>query len=91
MTDQPEKSRTRYQERVIRNYYRNRRALALQKLGEHITELYLEQGAARRRRWGYIRRALEQLDVPKSRIEHLVQQDDPALLARLMQELQARG
>ncbi len=90
MTNRPEKSRTRYQEQVIRNYYRNRQTLALQKLGEHITELYLEQGAARRRRWGYIRRALQQLDVPASRIDHLVEQDDPELLARLMQELQAK-
>ncbi len=89
MAAESEKSRSRYQEQVIRNYYRNRRALALQKLGEHLTELYLEQGAARRRRWGYIRRALEQLDVPPSRIEHLMQQDDPVLLARLIQELQA--
>ena len=85
-----EKSRSRYQQQVIRNYYRNRKAIALQKLGEHLTELYLEQGAARRRRWRYIRQALEQLEVPASRIEHLVQQDDPTLLARLIQELQSR-
>ena len=79
--------RTPYQQQVIRSYYRNRRALALQKLSEHVTELYLAQGAARRRRWHYIQQALRQLQVPQSRIDHLRRQDDPALLARLVKEL----
>ncbi len=85
--DSSEKPRTRYQQQVIRNYYRNRRAIALQKLSEHVSELYLAQGAARRRRWQYIVRALEQLEVPQSRIEHLRKQDDPQLLARVVKEL----
>ncbi len=74
-------------QRVIRNYYRNRKALALQKLSEHVTELYLARGAARRRRWDPIPRALVQLGVPGSRIEHLRRQAGPELLARLVKEL----
>ncbi len=83
--------RTRYQENIIKNYYRNRDALALQKLSEHVTELYLETGKARQRRWKHIVAALEKLEVPASRIQHLQQQDDPALLARLVEELMSRG
>ena len=33
--------------------------------------------------------ALEKLGLPASRIEHLRQKDDPALLAQLVQELQS--
>lgn len=83
--------RSNYQERIIRNYYQNQDALALQKLSEHITELYLSEGKARAQRWKHIVAALEKLKVPASRIEHLRQKDDPALLAKLVEELMARN
>ncbi len=83
--------RSKHQQKVIKNYYENREAISLQRLGELVTELYLAEGKKRERQWGYVRAALEKLKVPNSRIDHLVQQDNPALVAKLVEELLAKG
>ncbi|GIX02550.1 MAG: hypothetical protein H5U08_15915 [Thermogutta sp.] len=91
MTDKPQHSqpeRTPYQEAVIRRYYENRDTLMLQKLGDMIGELYLAEGKARQRLWKRIEAALRNLNVPESRIAHLVKTDNPEYLARLYEELQ---
>ena len=82
--------RSSHQEKIIRNYYRNQDALALQKLSEHVSELYLAEGKARAQRWRFIVAALEKLEVPPSRIEHLRAKDDPALVAKLVEELMSK-
>lgn len=82
--------RTKYQQRIIRNYYQNQDALGLQRLGEQVTELYLAEGKARIRLWQQVEKNLEKLKVPASRIEHLVRSDNPALLAKLLEELLAK-
>ena len=82
--------RSSHQERIIRNYYQNQEPLALQKLSEHVSELYLAEGKARSQRWKYIVAALEKLRVPASRIKHLEEKDDPSLLAKLIEELMAK-
>ncbi len=82
--------RSNYQDRVIRNYYRNQGAISLQKLGELVGELYLAEGKARTRLWQRTSKALQSLKVPPARIEHLVQADDPSLLAKLVEELIAK-
>ena len=82
--------RSKYQQKIIKNYYDNQETLLLQKLGEHVTELYLSEGKARAKRWKTIVVALAKLKVPASRIEHLEKSDDPALLAKLLEELLAK-
>jgi hypothetical protein len=82
--------RTKYQQNIIKNYYQNQEAIGLQKLGEHVTELYLAEGKARERRWKQIVSTLEKLKLPPARIQHLVQQDNPALVAKLLEELLAK-
>jgi hypothetical protein len=82
--------RSKYQQKIIKNYYEHRDAISLQRLSELVTELYLAEGKARQRQWKYIRAALEKLKVPPTRIEHLVKQDDPALVAKLVEELLAK-
>ncbi len=82
--------RSKYQQKVIKNYYDNREAISLQRLSELVTELYLAEGKAREKQWKYIRGALEKLKVPASRIEHLAKQDNPALLAKLVEELMSK-
>ena len=81
---------SKYQQRIIKNYYDNQGAILLQKLGEHVTELYLAEGKARAKRWQSIVAVLEKLKVPASRIEHIRESDDPALLAKLLEELLAK-
>lgn len=82
--------RTKYQEKIIRNYYQNQDSIQLQKLSEHVTELYLSEGKARARRWQNILAVLKKLKIPEDRIQHLYKQDNPALLAKLVEELMAK-
>ena len=84
------KQHSKYQQRIIKNYYNNRGAISLQRLSELVTELYLAEGKAREKQWGYIVGALEKLEIPQSRIDHLRAQDDPQLLAKLVEELMAK-
>ncbi|HEX4131117.1 MAG TPA: hypothetical protein VHZ24_13840 [Pirellulales bacterium] len=82
--------RTKYQQKIIKNYYDNYDTLALQKLGEQVTELYLAEGKKRAATWKRIAGILAKLKVPASRIEHLVKADNPSLLAKLLEELLAK-
>lgn len=84
MTD---KEYTPYQQRIIRHYYQNQQAIMLQRLQEIASELYLAEGKARQRLWRRAAAAMEKLQVPPTRIEHLVRTDNPAYLAKLIQEL----
>lgn len=82
---------SKHQQNIIRNYYENRDSISLQRLSELVTELYLAEGKGREKQWKYILAALEKLKIPADRIEHLRKQDNPALLAKLVEELMAKG
>jgi hypothetical protein len=81
---------SKYQQKIIKNYYENRDAISLQRLSELVTELYLSEGKARERQWKFIVGALERLKLPADRIEHLRKKDDPKLLAKLVEELMTK-
>jgi len=81
--------RSKYQERIIKNYYNNQDNILLQRLSDLVSDLYLSEGKARARIWLRATTAMEKLKVPASRIEHLLKKDDPALLAKLIEELLA--
>ena len=81
---------SKHQQRIIRNYYQNRDAISLQRLQELVTELYLAEGKKREKQWEYIISALEKLGLPQKRIEHLRAQDDPRLVANVVEELLAK-
>jgi hypothetical protein len=85
-----DKKYSKYQQKIIKNYYENREAISLQRLSELVTELYLAEGKARERQWKFIVGALQKLRVPEERIEHLRKKDDPKLLAKLVEELMAK-
>ena len=82
--------RSNYQQRVIKNYYKNREAISFQRLSELVTDLYLAEGKKREQIWKRIAGALEKLEVKPSRIEHLVAQDNPSLVASLVNELMGK-
>lgn len=82
---------SKYQQKVIKNYYDNRESISLQRLSELVTELYLAEGKKREKQWDYLVTAMEKLKIPASRIEHLRKQDNPALVAKLVEELLAKG
>jgi len=79
--------RSAYQQRVIRDYYKNRDAIMVQRLGELITDLYLAEGKARQRLWKRVAAALEKLEVPKKQVQHLVDSDNPTLVANLLKQM----
>ncbi len=79
--------RTPHQQRIIRNYYRNRDTIAVQRLGELVTDLYLAEGKARQRLWQRAATALAALEVPQTQIDHIVRSNDPETLARLVKQM----
>ncbi|MDO4559235.1 MAG: hypothetical protein Q4C47_09730, partial [Planctomycetia bacterium] len=82
-----ERNYTPYQQKVIRDYYRNQDDNMVRKLGEMISDLYLSEGKKRKQIWTRIAAALRNLKYPEERIHYLVSRDDPTLLARLYEEL----
>jgi hypothetical protein len=78
--------RTKHQEKIIKNYYRNRDAIALQKAMEQVTELYLSEGKKRATIWQRLLGNLEKIGLPADQIKHLQEQDDPALVAETLKK-----
>jgi hypothetical protein len=82
---------SKYQQKVIRNYYQNRDSIALQRAQEIITELYLAEGKKRTRQWQLLANHLAKLGLPQKQIDHLIQQDNPAVVAQVVQDLWSKG
>ena len=78
---------TRHQEKIIKRYYDQRSEIAVQRLQELVGDLYLAQGKKRQQHWKNIALHLESLKVPQPTIDHLRQQDNPELVASLLQKL----
>lgn len=81
---------TRYQQNVIKNYYKNREALSLQRLQEMVTDLYLAEGKKRTQQWKQVAKHLDKLGLKPARIQHLVASDDPAQIAKIVEQLMAK-
>lgn len=82
----PMENFSRHQQKIIKNYYQNRESIALQRVQELTTELYLADGKKREKVWDQLALHLEKLGVPPDRIAHLRSQDKPELVAKLIQE-----
>jgi hypothetical protein len=81
---------TPHQQRIIKRYYGNQDTILRQRLAELVSELYLAEGKKRDRAWQSAAGAMQKLGVPQSRIDHLLKQKNPALLAQLVQELEGK-
>ena len=79
--------RSPYQQRVIRDYYHNQDAILMQRLGDLVTDLFLAEGKSRARLWKRVSTTLEKLKVPKDQVQHIIQSDNPSLLANLLKQL----
>jgi hypothetical protein len=77
-----------HQQKIIKRYYENQEALAVQRLAELVSDLYLATGKKRQRVWENLESAIQKLAIPQARIDHLKKQDNPALVAELVKELQ---
>jgi hypothetical protein len=81
---------TPYQQKIVKRYYDNKDIIQRQRLAELVGELYLLEGKKKERAWAAAATAMQKLGVPQSRIDHLVNKRDPALLAVLVKELEAK-
>lgn len=78
---------TPYQQKIIKRYYDNFDSIKSQRLAELATELYLAEGKKRDRLWGQVEQTLRKLEFSESRINHLMEKRDPALLVGIVKEL----
>jgi hypothetical protein len=85
-----DKDYTPYQQKIIKRYYNNLDALSRQRLAELVGDLYLAEGKKKKKLWEAAAAAMQKLGVPQSRIDHLVAQQNPALLAELVKELEKK-
>ncbi len=83
--------RSKYQDRVIKNFYQNREAIALQRVQELVTEIYLSEGKKREKQWALLRGHLEKLGLKEERIEYLFEKNDPALIAKVVEEFLSKS
>lgn len=81
---------TPYQQKIIQRYYDNHGTIQRQRLAELVSELFLAEGKKRQKAWVAAAAAMQKLGVPQSRIDHLVKQDKPALVAELVKELEGK-
>ncbi len=81
---------TPYQQKIIRRYYDNLDTVKLQRLAELVGELYLATGKKQERAWQNAAQAMQQLGVPQARIDHLLRQKRPELVAELVKELEGK-
>jgi len=81
---------TPHQQKIIKRYYANQDALSFQRLTELVSDLYLSEGKQRIRVWKTVAGTLQKLGLPQSRIDHLVKQDNPSLVAEVVKELEKK-
>lgn len=84
-----EREYSKYQRKVISRFYDNREQLDHQRLGELVTSLYLATGEKQKAKlWKSAEEAMTRLKVPPSRVAHVMAQQDPAVLASVVDDLQ---
>jgi hypothetical protein len=80
-----------YQKKIIDRYYKNFDAIKYQQLSELATDLYLAEGKKLDRLWKRVEESLNQLGFPESRIAHLLEKREPAMLVGILSELEGRS
>jgi hypothetical protein len=81
-----------YQKSVITNYYNNRSDIALSKLSELVSELFLADTDAKRDRlWERAHKAMVNLKIPPAIIDHIMAKKDVKILAKNLNEWLAKA
>lgn len=78
---------TKHQQKIIKNYYDNKDNIALQRVQELVTDLYLAEGKKREKVWDSLELHFGKLGVKPDTIAHLKKQNKPELVAQLVQKL----
>jgi hypothetical protein len=78
---------TPYQRKVIKDYYRNQKAIKFERLQAAVTELYLSKGGKADRLWAKVLGLLRELGCPPARADYIERTRDLADLSRAVSEL----
>jgi|HubBroStandDraft_5_1064220.scaffolds.fasta_scaffold299118_2 hypothetical protein len=77
-----------HQKKIIKRYYDNRDDTDFRRLGEIATDLYLATGKKTDRLWKQAAEIMTRLNVPPSRIAHVLKSANPAILAEVVNDIQ---
>ena len=88
MDQKEEKGYTPYQQKVIRRFYENKDLRLIQKLGELVSNLYVETGEKKRESgWKKIKGMLVDLKVHPHEVEFLTKDKNLAVISKKLTEL----
>ena len=83
-----EKGYTKYQQKAIRNFYDNKDLRLVQKLGELVSNLYLETSEKKTEAgWGKIRKILTDLKVHPGEVEYLTKEKKLSMISKKLDEI----
>ena len=88
MAQKEEKGYTPYQQKVIRRFYENKDLRLIQKLGELVSNLYIEtNGKKRESGWKRIKEILIDLKVHPHEVEFLTKDKNLAVISKKLAEM----
>ena len=88
MDQENAKGYTEYQKKVIRNFYNNKDLRLVQKLGELVSNLYLETSEKKKETgWKKIKKMLTDLKVHSGEIEYLTKDKDLSMISKKLDEV----
>ena len=81
-----------HQKNIISQYYNQLDTIMLQKLQELVSELYLADTDAKKKRlWDRAHKAMVKLEIPPQIVEHIMGKRDVQVLAKNLQDWIARS
>lgn len=82
---------SKHQQKIIKRYYENLDQISLQRLSELVADLYLADGEKKRAKlWQSAVACMQKLGIPQTRIDHILTQKKPELVANLVKELSGK-
>ncbi len=88
MGQKNEKGYTQYQKKVIKNFYDNKDIRLVQKLGELVSNLYLETNEKKiETGWKKIKKMLTDLNVHTGEVEYLTKDKNLSMISKKLDEL----
>ena len=82
---------TKHQQKIIKRYYENIDQISLQRLSELVADLYLAEGVKKREKlWESAVGCMQKLGVPQTRIDYILAQKKPELVANLVKEMMGK-
>ena len=83
-----EKGYTKYQQKAIRNFYDNKDLRLVQKLGELVSNLYLETSEKKKETgWKKIKKMLTDLKVHPGEVECLTKEKNLSVISKKLDEI----